>query len=120
MYSINPLFSIVISTTTTTITIIAITINTITITTSTITTISITSIGILLFDYSSLKSCNTPLLPSLLHRYQLDLSEATLTPTNEVQSTATSLLLAKPDFQTGESENSTATSLLPAKPDCQR
>jgi len=39
------------------------------------------------------------------------------TAISEARSTANSLLPAKPDCQSGESENSTATSMLPAKPD---
>ena len=104
MHFINPLFSIVISTT-------------ITITAITITTITITSIGYFTHPLSFNEPYITPLYQrSLIHHYQLAPSEARFTPTGEARSTATSLLPAKPHCQRGESDHSTLPSLLPAKP----
>jgi hypothetical protein len=89
MHSINPHFSIIISTT--------ITITTISITTLTITTMSITNIGYfpLRFFFHEVH-VTQPYLQSPIGWYLLASSETTFTQTSEAQSTITGLLPAKP------------------------
>jgi hypothetical protein len=89
MHSINPLFSIVISTT---ITITTITITTITITTKTITSIRYFTLRLFFHELY----VTPPYQRSLINRYQHAPSEATFAPTSEARSTATSLHSVKP------------------------